>query len=282
MEQLTVEKQGFCGRFYPCINAFDDKKAVIVVGGNEGDVTLSCTIGAMFAKRGIAALGVSFFDVPGLPDCLECVPIEPIEQAVEWLLAKGYERIAMYGFSKGAELSLLCASVIPEIGGVIGVSPIHCIWGKQSEQDALVSEFSYHGKRLPCMVAEIDYKRIVKGWILEQQMRFSDMYEQALKHFSEETAIPVEKIQGDIFLIYAQEDTVWCSALAVEYIRERLKQHCFMYSFTELSYQRASHILVPVNPPALKMFRVERKYPKECLESRLDAFERTIAWLKGW
>lgn len=279
MEQLTVEKQGFCGRFYPCINAFDDKKAVIVVGGNEGAGMFSHGIGVLFAKRGIAALDVGFFAVPGLPKSLENVPIEPIERAVEWLLARGYERIAIYGFSKGAELSLLCASVIPEITGVIGVSPIHCIWG---EQDALVSEFSYHDKGLPCMVAKIDYKRIIKNWIVEQQMKFADMYEQALEGFLEETAIPVERIQGDILLIYAMEDTVWCSAKAAEYIRERLKQHQFVHSFTELSYERASHILIPLNPPALKMFRVERKYPKECLESRLDAFERTIAWLKGW
>lgn len=277
-----MEEQGFYGMFYPCINAFDEKKAVIVVEGNEGGGMLTKGLGAMFAMRGIAALSVCFFDVPGLPKSVEHVPIEPIERAVEWLLARGYERIAMYGFSKGAELSLLCASVIPEITGVIGVSPMHCIWGKQVGQNTLVSEFSYHGRELPCMVARIDYSKIIKGWIVEQQMKFADMYEKALEHFVEDTAIPVERIQGDILLIYAREDTVWCSAEAAEYIRQRLKRHQFIHSLTELSYEKASHILIPMDLPALKMFRIERKYPEECMQNRLDAFERTIAWLKEW
>lgn len=277
-----MEEQGFYGMFYPCINAFDEKKAVIVVEGNEGGRALLKRLGTMFSMRGIAALSVCFFDEPGLPKSMEQVPIEPIERAVEWLLARGYERIAMYGFSKGAELALLCASFLPEITGVVGVSPIHCIWGKLRKHNTLVSEFTYHGRELPCMVARMDYGKIIRDFIVEQQMKFTDMYEQALEHFVEASAIPVERIQGDIFLIYTREDTVWCSAKAAEYIRERLKRHRFHYSFTELSYERASHILIPLDSPALKMFRIERKCPRECRNSRLDAFERTIAWLKKW
>ena len=132
------------------------------------------------------------------------------------------------------------------------------------------------------MIARVNYSKIIKNWIVEQQMKFVDMYVQALEHFVEDTAIPVERIQGDILLIYAREDTVWCSAEAAQYIRQRLKRHQFIHSLTELSYEKASHILIPLNPPALKMFRVERKYPEECMRNRLDAFERTIAWLKGW
>ena len=58
MEQLTMEEQGFYGMFYPCVNAFDEKKAVIVVEGNEGGGLFSEDLSAMFAVRGIAALGV--------------------------------------------------------------------------------------------------------------------------------------------------------------------------------------------------------------------------------
>ncbi len=46
-----------------------------------------------------------------------------------------------------------------------------------------------------------------------------------------------------------------------------------------MAQQRGGHILVPLNPPKLKMFKIERQYPEECRHSREDAFHKTIKWI---
>ena len=48
-------------------------------------------------------------------------------------------------------------------------------------------------------------------------------------------------------------------------------------------YKYASHMLVPVKSRSTVMFRVERKYPEQCWESDMDAFEKTLAfWKEVW
>ena len=49
-------------------------------------------------------LGICYWNVDGLPKELVRVPVDPFEKAILWLKNKGYEKIIMYGISKGAEL----------------------------------------------------------------------------------------------------------------------------------------------------------------------------------
>lgn len=286
MERTTVEKEGFFGIYHQAEKPQDRKRVVIVIGGSEGNENIPMNVGAMFAKRGVSALGICYWNVPGLPKELIHVPLEPFEKAVKWLQQKGYERIFIYGISKGGELALLCASLIPDICGVIALSPIHCIWGGMSGNKSMVSktfkkesEFTWRGKDFPCMMAQLKYGPAIWNLIKEQQFNLSYMYENPLKNFDEQTAIPVENIRGDILFIYAKEDLMWPSAGAVKYMINRLKQHKWNYHAEILEYEKASHIIVPLNPPKLKMFKVERKYPEECRKNRMDAFEKTIQWL---
>lgn len=287
MERTSVEKEGFYGIYHKARKPEDEKKVIIVLGGSEGNENIPLNVGAMFAERGIDALGICYFNVPGLPENLVRVPVEPLEKAVDWLKNKGYEKVFVYGISKGGELALLAASLIPEICGVVALSPIHCIWGGMNGNKSMVSktftvesEFTFRGKDFPCMSAELTYGPAVRNLIRERQFDLAYMYQRPLMNFNEETAIRVEDIQGDILFIYAREDLMWPSGDAVKYMMDRLKKHNWKYKATELSYEKASHILVPLNPSKLKMFKVERKFPEECKRSRLDAFEKTLSWLK--
>ena len=97
-------------------------------------------LGAMFARCGIAALGICYWNVDGLPKELVRVPVDPFEKAIQWLKNKGYEKIILYGISKGAELALLCASLMPDICGVVALSPIHCIWGGMHGNQSMASK----------------------------------------------------------------------------------------------------------------------------------------------
>ena len=86
-------------------------------------------VGAMFARCGIAALGICYWNVDGLPKELVRVPVDPFEKAILWLKNKGYEKIIMYGISKGAELVLLCASLC-RISAALLPSPRSTVYGE--------------------------------------------------------------------------------------------------------------------------------------------------------
>ncbi len=208
MERTTVKNEGFCGIFHRAEMPFNEKQAVIVLGGSEGNENIPLNVGAMFAENGISALGVCYWNVEGLPDNLIGVPIDTIERAIEWLKQRGFEKIAIYGISKGAELALLCASLMPEITAVVAISPIHCIWGGMkgnkkmtSKTFAEQSEFTYRGQGFPFMKAELKYGTAIKNLITQHQFNLRYIYERPLKNFDERTAIEVEKINGDILFM---------------------------------------------------------------------------------
>lgn len=54
----------------------------------------------------------------------------------------------------------------------------------------------------------------------------------------------------------------------------------FVYPYRHLHYRTASHYLCPAKPLTAKLFRVERKQPQACDESREKAFEDTMKFLK--
>jgi len=285
-EKITVEQEGFYGLWHKAETEVDSTKALIVIGGSEGNENIPMNVGRMFAERGISALGMCYFNVPGLPENLIRVPVDPFEKAVRWLKTKGYEKVYIYGISKGGELALLAASLISDISGVVSLSPMHCVWsglignkGILDKKVSDISEFTWRGEDLPCMQAVLKYGPGIWHLISQQQFDLKYMYEIPLKNFREETAIKVENIKGDILFIYPEDDLMWPSGTAVKYMEKRLKEKGFSHDVKVLSYEKASHILVPLTPDALKMFKVERKYPEECKKSREDAFEKTLKWL---
>jgi hypothetical protein len=287
MQRMSVEQHGFYGIWHPIENQAETENAVIVIGGSEGNENIPLNVGRMFAECGIPALGICYFNVPGLPTELIRVPIDPFEKAISWLKDRGYKKIFMYGISKGAELVLLCASLMPDINGVIALSPSHCIWGGMKGNRGMltkkftnISEFTYQGKDFPCMMAELKYGPVIGHLITQQQFNFKYMYEKPLEHFDEKSTIPVENINGDILFIYAKEDLSWPSGDSVFYMMNRLKTKNWTHQMEEICYEKASHILIPLSTSMVKMFKIERKYPKECLKSRMDAFDKTIEWVK--
>lgn len=287
MNRFNIKQHGFCGIYNKTKQPIDTKKIIIVLGGSEGNENVPLNVGKMLADNGFSSLGICYWNVEGLPNQLIQVPIDPFESAINWIKSQGYEKIYIYGISKGAELALLVASIFKEISGVIALSPSHCIWGGIKGNQSLFSktftdqsEFTWRNKSFPCMVANLTYAPAIKNLILQKQFNLKYIYENPLKNFNEDTAIPVENIKGNILFIYATEDLMWNSKNSVKYMINRLKTNNWQYKFKELEYEKASHILVPMNPSSLKMFKVEREYPEECKKNRQDAFEKTLLWLK--
>lgn len=289
MKRFTVSSDGFHGFLHtPEADAFPGK-AVIVVGGSEGNDQVAVGTGRRFAENGIHALGVCYWNAPGLPGELIEVPAESIENAVKYLKVSGFEKIAMYGISKGGELTLLAASLIPEITCAVAVCPLHVVMAGIKGNGSTLrkgfanrSSFTWRGKPLPFVPARTSIAGVLWRLITKRQIEMQFMYEKALTRAPEQALIPVEKINGPILLICPEDDSMWPSDTACAAVEQRLKGNKHPFPVKRLTYKYASHILVPMDPSMLRFFKIERKFPKECAKSRTDAFEKTISFLSEW
>lgn len=290
MERFTVEQDGFFGFLHAPeknVEAYAGK-AVIVLGGSEGNENIPRNLGGRFSREGIAALGLCYWNVPGLPDELIEVPIEPIERAVAYLNQRGFEHVGIYGISKGGELALLAASLIPDIECAIAISPLACVMpgitGNKSLAGKGVSDrssWTWHGEPLSCAPGggHLPYAGIIRRIVTERQLDMRFVYERMIERAPAEAQIAVERINGPVLLIHPAYDAMWPSDEACRQIERHLAEHGHPFEAERLSYEYASHILVPMDTPSLRMFRVERAHPEQCRASREDAFAKTLAFL---
>lgn len=207
MERFTVEQDGFFGFLHlpeRHVEAYSGK-ALIVLGGSEGNENIPRNLGARFAREGIAALGLCYWNVPGLPDELIEVSIEPIERAVAYLRQRGFDRVGIYGISKGGELALLAASLMPQITCVVAISPLACampgITGNKSLAGKGLSDrssWTWRGEPVPCARGggRLPYLGIIRRIVTERQLDMRFVYERIVERAPKEAWIAVERING--------------------------------------------------------------------------------------
>lgn len=269
---------GLHGMFYP---ADTTQKAMIVVTGSDGGIKRPRQIASIFARRGIPSLAVAYWGAKGTSATLSLIPLEAIQQAVDWLKEKGYSRVGIYGVSKGAELALTAASLIPEIGLVIAVSPSCCIFeGIAKPRYSGASSWTWRGRPLPYASFAGIRMNIVRNIFINREFGFSQQYLEVLaKNKAEENTIKAENINGAILLLSAAQDAQWPSERMGAMIMERLQSKGFPFPFHHAIFSPASHILCPVNTAARFAYRIERKHPAACNESREEALEFTLDWI---
>ena len=296
MECLTVEHDGFHGFLHEPPSGSGQAvrfagKALIVLGGSEGNENIPRNLGARFACEGLTALGLCYWNAPGLPGELVEVPVESVERACRFLLGRGYGRVGVYGISKGGELALLAASLIPELTCAVALSPVDHVMpgitGSGSMATKAVSDrssWTWRGAPLPCAPGgkRLPYVGIMRRLIAERQLDMRFVYERILEGAGEESAIKVEHINGPVLLISPGHDTMWPSDEACRRIELRLRVQGHADKVGHLAYEHASHIMVPMETGMLRMFREERRFPQECAASREDAFKQTLAFLEHW
>ena len=153
-KNFTIEKNGFHGSYM---------------------LTEMCT--GKYYEAGINVMAVAYRDVPGAPDKLQGIPLELVENAIEWCREYVAKKVAVLMLSAGCDVLLPSEDIC---------------------------------------------KKVMK----------------------------------------------------------RLQEKNFVYPYRYLHYRTASHYLCPAKPLTAKLFRVERKQPQACDESREKAFEDTMKFLK--
>ena len=151
---FTCEQDGFVGSLYRPEQDLFPGKALICFSGSDGNFQLTRKLATVFQSCGLTALALAYVMEDSLPDQFYRVPIDPLEMAAKRLHDMGYEKVGLWGISKGAELALTAGSLLPGlVNAVVAVAPISTVCQGFSKKKGIQilpgSSWSFHGEELP-------------------------------------------------------------------------------------------------------------------------------------
>jgi len=265
--------------------------ALICFGGSDGKFELARKLAAIFQGRGLTTLALAYVMEEGLPDKFYHVPIDPLEAAAKRLHEMGYEKVGLWGISKGAELALTAGSLLPGlVNAVVAVAPMSTVCQGFAKGKGIElmpgSAWSFHGQEVPYtpfVYEKTPYGQILWKSLKAREITMFDLYLPMVRRPVPEAVIKVENTTGPILLISSKLDTMWPSEPAAEEIMKRLKEKNFPYPYRHLSYDYGSHLFVPMELPAAKFFRGDRGKNREPgRRDRMDSLEKTLEFMKLW
>ncbi|SNY74535.1 acyl-CoA thioesterase/bile acid-CoA:amino acid N-acyltransferase family protein [Paractinoplanes atraurantiacus] len=248
----------FTGTFYAPAGAGEKRPAVLAFGGSEGGAGGGTSSARALAAKGIPALGIGYFDVPGRPAHLERIPLEYFATALRWLAKQpGVDpaRMYVYGVSRGSEAALLLGVNYPDlVHGVVAGSPSSVVY--PGLPDTSQPAWTFHGKPIPSI------------GLSEAGM--------ATPPKTPAAVIPVERIRGKIFLLCGDDDKLWPSCVFSGAIAARRGDR----PYTEVTEPGAGHYVgdpMP-NQPTAPGAQVGGSQQADAL-GRLDAWPKLLSFL---
>ena len=185
------------------------KEVVVhVTGSGGGRLEGACE---MLAAHGYFAACVPYFGVPGTPAALSEIPLEHFRDAIDAVLAHPHavgSEVVFSGVSRGGEAALLVGATYPErVKAVLGFTPSSYVWDAET---AGASSWTLGGVPLPYL--SVSYEHLFKfnpgfPWIATPTFRYS--VATATQAEREAARIPVERIDGPVFLSSGLSDQLW-------------------------------------------------------------------------
>ena len=286
-----VKTDGFFGELFLPVEDKYQGKALICFSGSDGGIGVTRLLAEVFQNQGLTTLALAYVMEEDLPEKFVRVPIDPLEAAAKRLHDMGYEKVGLWGISKGAELALTAGSLLPGlVNAVIAVAPMNTVCQGFAKEKGIsfvpASSWSFHGKELP--YTPFKTEKFPTGHILWQSIKIrditmNDLYEPLVLDPVPDAAIQVEKITGSILMLSSKMDNMWPSELAAKQIMKRLKEHDFPYFYQHLSYDYGSHLFVPLELRSRKFFKGDRGKNKENgRKARMDSLVKTLEFVSRW
>lgn len=286
-----VKTDGFYGElFLPTEDQYPGK-ALICFSGSDGKIDLSRRLASVFQSHGLTTLALAYVMEDGLPGQFSCIPIDFLEAAAKRLHEMGYEKVGLWGISKGAELALTAGSLLPGlVNAVIAVAPMNtvCQGFRKKKGISFVSgsSWSFHGKEVPYTAyrsEKFPLGQVLRKNIRMRELTMYDLYLPLVQHPNPAAVIQAEKITGPILLISSKMDTMWPSELAAKQIIKRLQDCSFPYFCRHLSYDYGGHLFVPMDLRGTKLFKGDRwKNKEQGRKARMDSLTKTLDFVSRW
>ena len=289
--EFTLKQDGFVGSLYKPDKDLYTGKVLIVFSGSDGSFKLSRRLATVFQSHGLTALALAYVMEEGLPDRFYHVPIDLLEMAAKRLHDMGYEKVGLWGISKGAELALTAGSLLPGlVNAVVAVAPISTVCQGFAKKKGIRvlpgGSWSFHGEELPYTRFGCDkfpFGQVLKKSLVARELTMYDLYLSIVQKPNPDAVIQVEKITGPVLLISSKMDTMWTSELAAKQVMDRLRRYGFQYRYRHLSYDHGGHMFVPMECWMTKLFKGDRGKNREPgLVDRMDSLSKTLEFVSEW
>ena len=290
-ETFRMKTDGFHAELFRPKQDKYSGKVLICFSGSDGKFELTRKLAVIFQSHGLTTLALAYVMEEGLPNCFYHVPIDTLEAAAKRLHEMGYEKVGLWGISKGAELALTAGSLLPGlINAVVAVAPVSTVCQGFTKKKGIKllpgGSWSFHGEELP--YTSFGLKKFPLGHVLRKslaarELTMYDLYLPVVQKPNPAAVIQAEKITGPVLLISSRMDTMWTSDLAAEQMINRLRQHNFPYFYQHLCYDYGGHLFVPVDFWMMKFFKGDRGQNKEPgRKARMDSLEKTLEFVSLW
>ena len=283
---VSVRERGLVGMaYYPADSA--RHPAIIIVPGSSGGLPGPGSFVGGLASRGYVVLALAFFNVPGLPQLHNNIPLEYFATATEWLKSQpevDSTRVGFFGTSRGGELALLLGSTYPSLFRVIVANvPSSVVWPGLSD-DSETPAWTLNGKPLFAVPAHFG--------VADRQLRGRDRFLERMrdKKAVDRATIAVERIAAPLLLFGSRDDQIWPSDVFVERVVQRLKAKHFAHPVEHYLYEDAGHtIMRPYVPtsdvravtihPVTKRPNMPGGTPEGQARANEDAWRRLLTFL---
>jgi acetyl esterase/lipase len=288
MQRIPIQDCGLAGALY-----LPEKQGphplIITLGGFRAGTNESRA--EKLASSGFAALSLAYFGCPGLPSTIQEIPLEYFEKGIDWAARHPSidpSRIALWGVSRGAELSLILGSTLSfKFSAIAATVPASAIYGSiQSSLPAWI----YRGRAVgpsapfpkPCLNGKI-------GQTPESALALTPYFLEGMKERAAFAAseIPVEKIQCPLFLVSGEDDQMWPSFVFAEQMMRRLQAKGSSISRVHVSYPRAGHGISSTEAiaelhPIAKIWFAFGGNPRDNERAKIDSLEKTVSFFHSW
>lgn len=234
MQKQSIRENGLVGSLF---SKAGSRSAVIILGGSSGG--LPELRAENLAKEGFTVLALAYFGLESLPQRLNQIPLEYLEKALEFM-GRFSDKVALWGISRGAELSLILGTLFPnKINAIAAHVPSSVVYGAFQEDSPA---WLYQGKSIaPC--APFYYESSSLGESIADAIHTTPSFLKSMndKKAFEASAICVEKLQCPLLLISAEDDQMWPSSLFAKQIVDRLEKFQSPIYYSHISYPDVGH-----------------------------------------
>lgn len=274
-----ITDEGLLANYYP---APRQAPAVLLLGGSVGGLTPEMNNNAKALQaEGFTTLHLSYYRAPGQNPRLELIPLEYFATALRWLKRQpeaDADNLGILGGSKGAEAALLIAIRHPEVKAVLATLPSSVVWPGivwETSGTPIANSWSEHGRPLPHLPhAQYDPRT---------GLSMADHFATSLNAWSQhpDAVIPVERIQGAVFLVCGEQDRISPSCPMARQIDQRLRDHRRPAALL-LAYKDAGHTAfgqpIPIDDPHLA---TAGGSPDGARAARADSWNKAVAFLNS-
>mgnify|MGYP001746075533 FL=1 len=200
IQYMDIIKNAWQGRLF-----FEEptspRPAIIVLSGSDGGIEKAQNIAMLLSNYGFVTMAISYFGMCKQPSNLNQIPIESIEEALQYLKRLEFvdaSNIGIYGRSKGAELALLSLTKYSGLKCAVLNSPSDRVYeGIRGKMNAKHSSWTYEDKEVP--YKPFRWIEVIKNKLFKIPMK-------------DKTGImELEKVKCPLLLISSFRDEVWNS-----------------------------------------------------------------------